>query len=1708
MAGMFGSNSQKPTRYLDYDLETSVLSTCIPLLWGNNRVGTNLIWLNNFQSAGNGGKGSGKGGGGKGTTSYTYSCALIFALCEGPVQSISTVWASGAVADTLAGLNLSLILGLNSQPPEAWITSNYPAQAMSYAQTAYLFSPLFDLQGSPSIPSLNFQVMGYLGDSMDAAGVYDANPADIILDYITSTQYGLDPTATYIDGTSMAFYKTYCLAQKLLLSPYLRTQEQSTQTLQRWAQLTNSWIFWNGVQLKFVPLGDQPLTANGATYTPVLTVVYSLGPDDFIASQKGGDLVTVTRIDPADGYNRVEIDGRDRENNFQTTPTYWSDQTSIDLYGELQAQTISADEVTDLGIAATMAALIGQRSVYIRNTYQFTTANNYILLEPGDIIQISDPGIGLVNFTVRITEIAEDANYNLKFTAEEFPGSIGQPVQFPPQANDATAPVSLSVAPGDVNDPPLILEPPVAVTGGQPLIWLGASGGLNWGGAQVYVSADGVNYVNIGEITSPTAQGTLTASLPSHADPDTVDAISVDMALSRQQLSSAVTTADADAFRTASLIDSEIVAYGTATATGALTDSLTYLRRGVYNTTPASHSSGAPFARIDPSVVFSYPLPEQYVGVTLYFKFASFNIFGNVQESVADATAYTYSPTGVAYTIAAPTGISLTASRATQTDGTTILSMTAAWTASAGPSLAGYEVQFSANGGSTWTVDEAVGASALSYTLAPALASTTYQARVRAISQNGLAVSTWDTSSTVASGALLTSAPATPAGLTAAAIPGGYTLNWTASTDPSILSYQVWQAAGSSEPFSSATQVQTVSAPATSVSITDQPASALTVFLVAVNAAGSSTATSGVNVTPLAAGTLGTIVVNAEPFLNFGTIAGASGTITAATQAAAGLGGWFFDGTSDIPARLAVGAGLAIAVTGSGTNAVATLTNTGAGSGPGANVTVGNFLGDNNGTITNSTVESINASGTVSITPTQSLNSVILNGPSAGGTVTVEIGAADGPMQKIITNVIQGATPAIWNFSTPGFVFGTTLPSFTASAVADTLDSIMWVANDGTHFNAMAINQGFAITSGGSAPVVNGATPTVISNSLGSVTTGETVTVLTASNSPTAWAIVGGSGYYAVDSSGDLTITSTGASDIVPTSGGTIYPVVVNATNAFGTSGNVTISPDFFLMGGGGGSAPVVNPASPFVDSNSAGLVVAGQAVATLTATNSPTAWAIAGGLGYFAIDNSGDLSITSTGASDIVPTSGGALYTVVVNATNGSGSSPNVSIPVTIYSEAGLAGAPIVTPSSPSTTTKYAGQVIATLSASNSPTSWAIVGGSGYFAINSSGVLIVTPTGATAIVPSSSGATYDVVVNATNGIGTSANVNIPVTFSTITVPLGADLTTYPGNSGSSYWATLADHWAGFVSALGVTPKLFGGAICANAAVDYTPCTPDTWPGTVSDQISDLSFLPSGTALLLTWCWQDNSGNTLYSDMATSTNTLYGGQLIAYWVEQTLAAWKTAGYTTLYLRPSWEWNIGLTGNGITSGTVATFVTAMQKFYTTCKTYAAANGMTVYICWDPSVFGAPTNSLTLASQFPNQTSGDKYVDVVCADFYAEGGSLANSTTSDPTSFNLTSIVALAEEWGLPIGICELGGLYYPSGGAAASATWIPNLVSYINSIGPNVPMAFASLWDVNTSLDATSNLEFTASGAGQSGIIAAWKAALGPTGTMKTIAAHA
>ena len=638
-----GSNASNPPHYTNVQVQTSAEGMVVPVIYGRNRVAPNLVWADNFQGKKGGKKGGGKGGG-KGSGNKTYYTGVVLAVCEGPI-SYGFIFIDNSTVGTFGYLNLTPYIGTSTQTPADLISTIGSAFVpMAYRNTAYLASNSYDLGAAATLPQHNFEIHGFFDSSCSISGFPDANPATFITDLCTNTRYGLSMPSGLIADTTQ--YATYCLASNLLMSPVLDKQEQFISTLQRWAELSNTWIFWSENQMKFVPLGTYAVSGNGVTYTPVTTIQYDLGYDDFIV-KSGEPPLTVLRGDISKAYNWVKVNARHRINLYNAVTVEWKDLASISQFGAFQAKEVQADEVCDRNIAQVMATFLGERSLYLRNEYKFTLGWNYCLLEPGDIVSLNDPALNLVTHPVRIKEVAEDKDGNLTITAEECPTAFGAAATLTPQPSTPASFPSSDVDPGSVN-PPAIYEPDTAVTAGQSQIWVGASGGSYWGGATVYASIDDVTYAEIGTIDNPIPQGVLLSTLASHADPDTTDTLSIDLTESLTVLSASVTDADADAGRTLALVDGELIAYGAVAPniTNSYSSDLTYLRRGFYGSLIGAHAAGSAFSALTPSAMLKVTLPASYVGKTVYLKLTSFNLFGSAEQDISLVTRYSFVPVG------------------------------------------------------------------------------------------------------------------------------------------------------------------------------------------------------------------------------------------------------------------------------------------------------------------------------------------------------------------------------------------------------------------------------------------------------------------------------------------------------------------------------------------------------------------------------------------------------------------------------------------------------------------------------------------------------------------------------------------------------------------------------------------------------------------------------------------------------------------------------------------------------------------------------------------------------------------------------------------------------------------------------------------------------------------------------------------------------
>jgi hypothetical protein len=134
------------------------------------------------------------------------------------------------------------------------------------------------------------------------------------------------------------------------------------------------------------------------------------------------DPVVLTRVDPAQTPNWLSLEYMDSANSYnpQIVPAF--DQGMIDLYGLRAEPSVQAHEFTNPVSATVSTGLLLQRRLYVRNTYKFKLGWRYVLLEPMDIVLLTDATLGLVEAPVRIVQIDEDDNGELTVTAEEIPG--------------------------------------------------------------------------------------------------------------------------------------------------------------------------------------------------------------------------------------------------------------------------------------------------------------------------------------------------------------------------------------------------------------------------------------------------------------------------------------------------------------------------------------------------------------------------------------------------------------------------------------------------------------------------------------------------------------------------------------------------------------------------------------------------------------------------------------------------------------------------------------------------------------------------------------------------------------------------------------------------------------------------------------------------------------------------------------------------------------------------------------------------------------------------------------------------------------------------------------------------------------------------------------------------------------------------------------
>jgi hypothetical protein len=654
--------STTATAIAGIQIQTSSYGLTIPVVFGTNRVAANLVWFGNFTpvphttSTSSGGKGIGKVT--SKDTTYTYTAAAILAVAEGPIAGIRSVW-KDKDKTTLGALGLTVFTGSPTQATWSFLTgyntsgnwaaeqaygyngqgASFTNQAINYSGTAYLASGAYDLGDSAAVPNHGFEVQGFNIYS----GKDDANPADIIPVMTSSQQFGMGLSLFQIDPLTQ--YSLYCRAAGLFFSPAYTDQAAGADRLKELTDASNSAILWSNGLLKIIPYGDKAISANGATYTPNMTPLFDLTDDDF---QPGDDPVRISRSTPDDAPNSFSMEILNRAGQYNAEIVTSDDQAQIERFGLKAAPVITAHFICDSTVAKNALELIKQRAVYIRNNYEFDLDARYPMLEPMDIVTLTDAGMNMLRFPVRIIQIDEnDDGYTV--TAEDLLIGSASAAAYT-HDNGLRWQQIINASPMNAAAPIIFELPADPNYSGSTGLTVGiAVGGqasdLLYGGCRVWLSLDGTNYKNEGVIYGSSRYGITTSALPAHAPgSDTTTTLGISLRSNRQMISGSA--ADVAKGTTLMNVGGEFLAYQAATLTGTNAYNLTTLNRGLYNTTAPAQAAGAPWVRIDDAIAILSDLDLKLIGQTVYIKLTAFNTYRTGEQDLSAVSAYTYTITG------------------------------------------------------------------------------------------------------------------------------------------------------------------------------------------------------------------------------------------------------------------------------------------------------------------------------------------------------------------------------------------------------------------------------------------------------------------------------------------------------------------------------------------------------------------------------------------------------------------------------------------------------------------------------------------------------------------------------------------------------------------------------------------------------------------------------------------------------------------------------------------------------------------------------------------------------------------------------------------------------------------------------------------------------------------------------------------------------
>jgi hypothetical protein len=423
---MFGGNSAASTtpKLSAVQVQTMGYGVALQIIYGTNQVSPTLGWTNDFVKTEH--KSGGKGIGGKGSVTYTYTASVMLFLGWGEVRGFGKVWRNKDKYDDLTKAGFGTwARGTATQAVWNFLSTNHPDEALAYRNMAYVAASKYNLGDGATLGDHKIEVYGRCLSATDTDQNHiDCHIQDVVSDFIANPLYGSIDSNTASITLDTAQMHNYCRARGLLISPILTSQKAAHEYLTEWATVANAGIVWSEGKLKFIPYADEAFSNSFGSYTPDTEIRFSFDDDSI------KEPLLPHYKNPADCFNKVTIECRNRAKNYEKFVIEVDDQASIENDGLRPASTVTLDCLCLPAVAQIVAYTQLQQGLYLDTEFTIEVQCGAVeslcfdLLEPLDFIELTGSDLGINELRCRVTATKDEQDGRLTITATNAPEGV------------------------------------------------------------------------------------------------------------------------------------------------------------------------------------------------------------------------------------------------------------------------------------------------------------------------------------------------------------------------------------------------------------------------------------------------------------------------------------------------------------------------------------------------------------------------------------------------------------------------------------------------------------------------------------------------------------------------------------------------------------------------------------------------------------------------------------------------------------------------------------------------------------------------------------------------------------------------------------------------------------------------------------------------------------------------------------------------------------------------------------------------------------------------------------------------------------------------------------------------------------------------------------------------------------------------------------